>query len=92
MYNLDKLNNINNHINILQKKTLQINNNQLINLRFQNINYFLNAIQEEINTLNNEINNNSYLNKTYIQNIVKDNNYYNDSIKFLTTLYALKYI
>ena len=91
MYNLDKLNNINNHINILQKKTLQINNNQLINLRFQNINYFLNAIQEEINTLNNEINNNSYLNKTYIQNIVKDNNYYNDSIKFLTTLYSLKY-
>ena len=92
MYNLDKLNNINNHINILQKKTLQINNNQLINLRFQNINYFLNAIQEEINTLNNEINNNSYLNKTYIQNIVKDNNNYNDSIKFLTTLYYLKYI
>ena len=91
MYNLDKLNNINNHINILQKKTLQINNNQLINLRFQNINYFLNAIQEEINTLNNEINNNSYLNKTYIQNIVKDDNYYNDSIKFLTTLYSLKY-
>ena len=92
MYNLDKLNNINNHINILQKKTLQINNNQLINLRFQNINYFLNAIQQEINTLNNEINNNSYLNKTYIQNIVKDDNYYNDSIKFLTTLYFLKYI
>ena len=92
MYNLNKLNNINNHINILQKKTLQINNNELINLRFQNINYFLNAIQEEINTLNNEINNNSYLNKTYIQNIVKDNNYYNDSIKFLTTLYFLKYI
>jgi len=90
MYNLNKLNTINHNINILQKKTLHINNNKLINLRFKNINYFLNCIFDEINNLDNEINNNLYLNSQYIQNVVEDNNYYNNSIKFLSTLYYIK--
>ena len=92
MNNNQKLNNINNNINILQKKTYYINNNKLINLRSQNINYFLNAIQDEIDDLHNELNNNLYLNTNYIENTIKNNNYYNNSIKFLTTLYTLKYI
>ena len=89
MNTFDKLNNINNNINILQKKTYHINNNKLINLRFQNINYFLNAIENEINDFNIEVNNNLYLNTNYIENELKDNNYYNNSIKFLTTLYSI---
>ena len=89
MYNLDKLNNINKNINILKKKTQHINNNKLINLRFHNINYFLNSIQNEIDDLNNEINNNLHLNSKYINYKIDDNNYYNDSLKFLTTLYYI---
>lgn len=89
MYNLAKLNNINNNINILQKKTQHINNNKLINLRFQNINYFLNAIQNEIDDFHTEINNNLHLNTNYIEDKINDNNYYNNSLKFITTLYTI---
>ena len=89
MYNLTKLNNINNKINILQKKTQHISNNKLINLRFQNINYFLNAIQSEIDDFDIELNNNLHLNKNYIEDKINDNKYYNNSLKFYTTLYSI---
>jgi hypothetical protein len=89
MYKLDNLNNINNNINILQKKTQHINSNKLINLRFKNINYFLNAIKNEVDLFNNELNNNLHLNANYINDEIKNNNYYNDSLKFLTTLYSI---
>ena len=90
MNNIQKYNNINKNINILQKKTYHITNNKLINLRFQNINYFLNAIQDEIDNLDNELNNNLYLNQHYIKKTIENEKYYNDSIKFLTTLYTIK--
>tara|TARA_B100001094_G_C18172352_1_gene795862 strand:+ start:482 stop:757 length:276 start_codon:yes stop_codon:yes gene_type:complete len=90
MYNLNKINEIYNNINIIQKKTLHINDNDLLNMRFKNINYFLNSVKDEIDLLNSELNNNLYLNKEYIDNEKKINDNENNSIKFLTSLYSLK--
>lgn len=80
-------NKLNIKMNILEN-TNNINN-ELVNLRYNNINNYLKNIEEELNNLQYELNNNLTLNKDYIKKNIEENNDYNNKLKILTTLYCL---
>lgn len=82
-------NKLNIKMNILENTNINNSNNELIDLRYNNITNYLKNIEEELNNLQYELNNNLTLNKDYIKKKIEENNDYNNKLKILTTLYCL---
>lgn len=82
-------NKLNNKLNILENTNIHNSNNELINLRYNNITNYLKNIEEELNYLEYELNNNLTLNTKYVKETKEETNEYNKKLKLLTTLYCI---